>query len=248
MIALASDFDGTLLFNSNIKQQDIIKIKEFQKKGNLFGVCSGRPLNGLSVHTKNIIDYDFMIVSTGAMICKGTNEIIYKQCIPLEIIKQIHNTYVDKYDVRIQANGDMYKIRTPNKKSEDKFSIECNSIDEIKGDIYGLCIDTVNENNAKLLVKEIKQNYPQVEPYQNVKDIDIVHSGVSKGSGIKFYKEYTKLKQIAGIGDSYNDMPMLKQVDISFTFHHSPKEVKLIANYIVSSVAEAIDILIKNNI
>lgn len=44
MKVLASDYDGTLLFNEQFKEGDLKKIKEFQKVGNLFGLCSGRPL------------------------------------------------------------------------------------------------------------------------------------------------------------------------------------------------------------
>lgn len=241
MIALVSDFDGTLLFNSEMKQKDIIKIKEFQKNGNIFGICTGRSLSTLLKGTKGIVDYDFMILSSGAMVCKNNKEIIYKKCIPLKLMKQIYKTYSDKYNIRIQANGNMYEISK--EELTDKLLDRCNSIDEISGDIYEICIDNINEQKVKYLVEELKQNYPEVEPYQNVKDIDIVSSGVSKGSGVQFYKEYAGLKQIAGIGDSYNDIPMLKQVDISFTFPESPKEIKEITDYVVSTVAEAIEIL-----
>ena len=37
MKVLASDYDGTLLFNEKFKEGDLKKIKEFQKAGNLFG-------------------------------------------------------------------------------------------------------------------------------------------------------------------------------------------------------------------
>jgi len=241
MIALASDFDGTL-FNSEIAQPDIAKIKEFQNKGNLFGVCTGRSFNTLLGATENKVNYDFMILSTGAMICNNVNEIIYKKCIPIEIMKRIYNAYSDKYTIRIQANGNMYEISKG--KTIDKLIEKCDSIDEINGDIYELCIDGgIDKNNIQQLAKELKNKYPEIESYQNINTIDIVYSGISKGSGIKFYKDYSKLKQIACIGDSYNDISMLKQADISFTFHESSEIVKASADYIVSTVAEAIDIL-----
>ena len=42
MKALASDIDGTLVFNQQIKKQDKEAIEKYQKE-HLFGVCSGRP-------------------------------------------------------------------------------------------------------------------------------------------------------------------------------------------------------------
>ena len=45
MKALASDIDGTLVFNQQIKKQDRKAIEKYQKE-HLFGVCSGRPRCG----------------------------------------------------------------------------------------------------------------------------------------------------------------------------------------------------------
>ena len=42
MKALASDIDGTLVFNQQIKKQDKEAIEKYQEE-HLFGVCSGRP-------------------------------------------------------------------------------------------------------------------------------------------------------------------------------------------------------------
>ena len=43
-----------------------------------------------------------------------------------------------------------------------------------------------------------------------------------------------------GIGDSYNDLPLFKASDYSFTFHSSPDSLKEEVDDVVSSVSEAI--------
>ena len=65
MKALASDFDGTLFFENEIsdfRKDDLIAIKRFQKEGHLFGICTGRPLNGIIPHVQDKIDFDFYIL------------------------------------------------------------------------------------------------------------------------------------------------------------------------------------------
>ena len=79
--------------------------------------------------------------------------------------------------------------------------------------------------------------------YQNSTNVDIVFKGISKGTGIQFIKRYFNTDKIYGIGDSYNDLPMLETVDIPFTFHSSPKPVKEQAAYLVDDIAEAINII-----
>ena len=47
--------------------------------------------------------------------------------------------------------------------------------------------------------------------------------------------------EMLGIGDSYNDLPLFKASDYSFTFHSSPDSLKKEVNDVVSSVSEAIN-------
>ena len=65
MKALASDIDGTLVFNQQIKKQDKEAIEKYQKE-HLFGVCSGRPRCALFDLEK--LKLDFYILSSGAEI------------------------------------------------------------------------------------------------------------------------------------------------------------------------------------
>ena len=50
-------------------------------------------------------------------------------------------------------------------------------------------------------------------------------------------------RQVYGIGDSYNDIPMLESADCSFTFRDSPQIVQEKATHIVSSISEAIEMI-----
>ena len=49
------------------------------------------------------------------------------------------------------------------------------------------------------------------------------------------------MRCIAGIGDSFNDLPMLEAADVAYTFHKSPQTVKDQAGCVVSSLVEALD-------
>jgi phosphoserine phosphatase len=45
---------------------------------------------------------------------------------------------------------------------------------------------------------------------------------------------------VVGVGDSYNDLPLLSTADVSYTFHASPAEVRDTATHVVTDLAEAI--------
>ena len=194
MKVLASDYDGTLLFNEKFKEGDLKKIKEFQKAGNLFGLCSGRPFKGI-------------------------------------------------YDIFIQANMQIYTFLKEDLGPMVRQVIT--SLDEVEGDIYGLSMNAKTDENAKKVCLDIEEHFPELTAHQNKEYIDITEKGCSKGLGILKLKELMHLEEVAGIGDSYNDIPMLETVDHSFTFPTSPESLTSIVDDVVDSVEEALDILMK---
>ncbi len=78
--------------------------------------------------------------------------------------------------------------------------------------------------------------------------------GVNKGAGLSKALEYLKInpENVAAIGDSETDIPIFDMCGYSIALHHSKKEVKEKANFVVSSgpglgVIEAIDHLYMNS-
>lgn len=80
--------------------------------------------------------------------------------------------------------------------------------------------------------------------YEDVEAMIKAAKGVSKGATLKVYRDMISCDKTYGIGDSYNDLPLLTNVDVSFTFHSSPKEIQDVCTHIVDSIAEAIDIIL----
>ena len=240
MKVFASDFDGTLFFEDHFKDEDAQAIKEFQKNGNIFGLCTGRPLIGITAVSHGEVNYDFYIISSGALILdKDLNE-IYKNCISHDLTKQVYLDFKDDCNVLIQANRKLYSF----KKTEDIRVDLCvlDDIDDLDGDIYGLSLQAKDNDKAKIITDKINEKFTELEAFQNRNFVDVCERGCSKGSGIQVLKEQLKIKDIAGMGDSFNDIPLLDAVDTSFTFCNSPEIVQQHADHIVNSIKEALDI------
>lgn len=239
MKVLASDFDGTLYFDEAFRDEDLKTIKEFQKQGNLFGLCSGRPYQGAKKVSQGYIDFDFYIMSSGALIVDNEDHILYEECIDFDTMNDIYKKYEKDCGVCVQGDGTIYRVR--DKIELPELQIIVDSIDNLKDvHIYGLSMNAHTEKNAKETCQEINDLFEGVSAYQNKEYIDIVKKGCSKGHAVDKLKELLNIKEIAGIGDSYNDLPLLEHADYSFTFHSSPKVVQDKANDLVDSVSEAI--------
>ena len=240
MKSLASDIDGTLVFNQQIKKQDREAIEKYQKE-HLFGVCSGRPRCAL--FDLKQLKLDFYILSSGALILDKDLNIIQDFPMKKEIVQQIFNEYHQHAKIILQTgNADVF-YATLKEDYNPKLKV-ISSFKEVEHEIiYGISLIFKDDKTTKKACFEINQKYHEIEGFQNRNSVDIVRKGCSKGTGIKIIKDHYRLEKIAGIGDSYNDLPMLKVVDTAFTFKTSPQEIKKQVHYCVNDIAEAIALL-----
>lgn len=237
MKAFASDLDGTLVFDREVKDRDKKAIHMFQKK-NMFGVCTGRPV--CSLFDIEDIPFDFYIISSGALLLDRNKQVIEEHTIDKNLAKDIFNYYVNKAAIIVQTN-DLHHFYATGVYNNPLLTL-INSFEDI-GDLKVYSISLIFDTNeeAASYVLDVNERYPQLSGYQNNNSIDIVVKGVSKGTGVKAMKKHLNVDEMLGIGDSYNDLPLFKASDRSFTFHSSPEDIKLQVNNVVNSVSEAID-------
>jgi hypothetical protein len=253
MKLFASDYDGTLCFHDKkdvkdgyYKEEDMKAIQEWQKEGNLFGICTGRSLDSImdSVKEHTGVKPDFYIASSGAVIADGNGKVLYADYLPYELLKEIvkvtngdHMFIACKEGyVPLSAHipsfiigGSTKKIHTLSEFKDEPVetaSFEYESEEE-------LCYDL-----PKLSIFKDKLSF-----YINQTSIDLVAKGHSKASGIyKAAKLFeTDEKELYCMGDSYNDLPMIEALDNSFTFESAPLELRKAAMKSVKSLADAIN-------
>lgn len=241
MKALASDFDGTLFFSDRtpkICSQDLASIAAFQAKGNLFGFCTGRTIEGILENTRGILDADFYITNSGACILNKNLNILFEKTIPKTIVDAIiQYGLTHSYTIDIHMDGDFFAFLEP----DEYASKVLDSLDAVCGNVHNISFDANTHENAANLATKINELFAgQVTAFQNTQYVDIAPFGCSKGTGIDFVRNFLNIQCISGIGDSMNDLPMFKKTDFSFTFPDSPESLQAQADCIVSSVSEAI--------
>ncbi len=248
MHILASDFDNTLFFHTGMKEKELKAIKEFQKQGNLFGVCTGRTLEGILRPSQNYdIHYDFYICNTGSYILDGQKNIIMQKRIPMETAIKLHELVGKDIHMSISVDENMYHIdkhkisKYPGTRINDIHEINVKEIDACSFHYPNGHI----EEATKMINKIRKHLGTEVNVYQNNEHLDCTALGCSKGEGIEIIKNHFNVKEINGIGDAFNDLPMFEHVTYSYTFDYSDDEVKDKAHFIVKSIDECIHQIIK---
>lgn len=245
MKLLASDFDNTLYFKDTFKEHDLIAIDKFRKAGNLFGVCSGNYFNRIKNCCENKVENDFYITSTGSLIYYNS-KILFEKPMSYQSVKSLFHTYDEMCKIWIHADFDLYVT----KKSVFAFSQKniISTPEEVENtSLRGISLGFTNPEEAKIHAEIIKETYSDIEVFQNNECLDIVSKGCTKGNAIKTFTELVTVDKTYGIGDNFNDLPLLETVDVSFTFPFAPKEVQDVCTHIVDSIAEAIDIILSED-
>ncbi len=233
MIAFACDYDGTLLIKGRISQENIQAVKDFQRQGNLFGVCTGRSLKGILLTCPDIA-FDFYILAGGALVYDSDFHVIFKETLPKTLVEEIYNRYGSRYETVIQANDTVYSLTRPH-----PLQTLVTSIAEIPGDLYGLSMAAGKD--AIAVSEVLNEEFPDIQAYANVTNIDITSRKAGKGIALKALKEHFENIKTAGMGDSFNDVPLLQECDFPFSFDEKLYDRAVVVN----SVAEAIAVLLK---
>ncbi len=259
-IGLASDIDGTLVFHRTenfsegsgkpdayVREEDLEAIRAWQAGGGLFGLCSGRSVASM-FNLFSEIRPDFYITCSGAAIFDKDKKLVYEAVIEKEEVRQLFEKYKNStvFDAfHTDSRDTLYRTRYSGRSDVKEVLVRSlESLGEAK--IYSVSLIFKDSLKAEEACRDINENCPALEAFQNKNSADIVKKGCSKGRGVLLVKERLRIEVMAGIGDSFNDLPMLEAAMPSFTFRDSPESVRNRATHVVDSVAEALEVLRRN--
>ena len=205
MKLLVTDYDGTLFTNEDDLKVNINYLKKWQNKGNKIVISTGRSYPSIKNQVDiNHIPYDFLSCADGSIIY-DKNGLILKM---YEMDTRIIEPFKDFYQ---NLNFEEIQFSYPRGYSNILLSEK-----ELLG--INVCIKT--ENYSKKIVnsfKNLSKKYPEYHFLNymnpNYSYLCIKPNNIDKAMAIEFLGEYLNIKDenIYVIGDSYNDLEMIKK-------------------------------------
>ena len=244
----ASDFDGTLYFykaDVKLPPETVAKIREYQRAGHLFGLCTGRQVGGLTPFITGLVAPDFYITSSGANIVDGQFRPILKRGVDRAVADAIVREMLPRgYRLTLDVEGEICVFATMD--YPGKYYVITGVDDAPEGLIHQVSIHTESLDEAAAVSASINARYGEyVEAFQNVVEIDIAPRGCSKGKGVAALLDYMKEQLgdcvLYGIGDSINDLPLIEASDVSYTFPYAPQALQRRATKVVPTIVDALE-------
>ena len=272
----AIDMDGTFLntkgyFNESTKEA----LKNLNESGVKSVLCSGRVATSIEHFTKELGLDNPVIGNNGSIVKINHDHILYSHPLEDSHLKELidfcdeHRCKYHFYDEdtfysnRLNPEGVKHLMF----ESEYGMNLQCNL--DISDRPYERLKER-NKNAYKILVGNLREHpYVRERIIQMFEErfsdylyitssgpgsIEIMEKKVNKWNGILELADFLGINkdEIAAIGDSYNDLPMLQNARLSFAMGNANDEIKAAANYTVSNndgpaMAEAVDRILEFN-
>lgn len=240
----ATDFDGTLCqYPHGVTDEYIEKILEFRKKGNIFGIITGRAYSNAGIILENYAKYcDFVMCMTGAYAEDPDGNKIFEYEGDGTILPDILKTIVDMGCGYLNySDGKQTFEIDPDAKLTDDSDEIIEAKRHMNFSQINTCFDP--EDHLKECVERLVNLYgDKINPQLNGHCVDIPPSQVSKGKAVLRMAEYfgVDADNIYTAGDNDNDLSMI-QMHHGFTVPHGSPACKAAAEKIKLNVAEMLD-------
>lgn len=246
MKIIASDFDGTLYNDlKGISNNDMASIIKWRKKGNLFGIITGRDLTMLMTDIyKYKTNFDFFICCTGSVIYDNNLKIISKHVLSHNSILDIINSNLLTTSHHILFFSDTASFIHINSClswiTKSHFTIPKISLKNAchLQNLLQISLAFSSNDEAYSIAKTINTRYhKKLQAYVNKYCVDIISYGVNKQTALLellSQKNWSE-NSLYVLGDSENDIPMLQYFK-GFAINPSNDIIKKYADKTYTSV------------
>ena len=247
---ICSDLDKTLLVDNTIPDFNLEAIQKARDLGVKFVISTGRDIEIIShllkqLNTENS-ENEYTICCSGAKIYENKNKkIIYINYLDNEMVKEAFEfgkKFSKIYIIFDTSDGVYIYNDKILKKERDDYGYNYKNMEKME-DIKDLKIIRVvytckNKDYLNKILKEIKE----VKIFDNKVDyyltqnqfLEFNNLSVSKGEALKWLCSYLNIdiKETIAIGDSYNDVSMIKEAGIGACVKSANDDIKKVSDYI----------------
>ncbi|WP_313757537.1 Cof-type HAD-IIB family hydrolase [Tissierella sp.] len=249
---VAIDMDGTLLNSKNqVSEKTKETIVKAKGKGAYIVLSTGRVLKSALSYSRDLDLRNPIIACNGAIIADENGNIIYKNPIDNNLVKEIvnlarsKNIYYHFYDenrfyshIRVDEILKFYSEGDDNNRIDIKIFKNLEEITSMKDlNVYKFLFIDDDKNKLQKLRDELNglNNIETSSSWAN--NIEAMGLNVSKGEGLRELCSNLKIApdEVIAIGDNENDLSMIKFAGLGVAMGNGDESIKKQADYITDS-------------
>jgi len=259
MVAL--DLDGTLLTDDLTIEPEVKEaIKRVQERGILVTLATGRMFRSARPFARELGLKGPLVVYNGAQVREAeTGELLFERPLPLAIACPLICCLLEKgYPCNVYVDDDLFveQVHPVQEEYARRVGVKLHPVENMVEFLHRKRREPVkivairSPEELDCLEKTLRQkmgkkvHFTRSLPFY----LEILHPLVNKGEALRILAGRYKIKpqEIIAVGDSYNDLQMIRYAGVGVAMANAPEEVKAAALYITGSnneggVAQALE-------
>ena len=242
------DMDGTLIGSlGRISERNKEALRAAANAGVIVTIATGR-MYASALPTAKELGIDVPLITyNGALIKSVSGKVLYESCLNADYVREVLDFCIERgWHIQLYNGDELYFTE------HNDYAKGYERLSGIAGHVVGMDIYKHTYRVSKMLsitdgadetdmrVAELRKAFGgRLFPVKsNPNYAEIIGIGVNKASGIKRLAKVLgiSLSDTVAIGDSNNDMPMLKAAGMGVAMGNAVPEVKASADAVVSSV------------
>ena len=253
---IATDLDGTILFDRKVSSADREAMRRWRAAGNLLVVDTGKSVFATRDTLEPIgVVFDYAIAFTGAVLADGDYRVLTSRFLPDGLAHEIVMSLQGIDGLTVFATtletdhivSDTYHEVSPILQVFVPMSPE-----EMTGHRFiGVPMRVRDDAARERIVDDLTERWGgQIEVVRNQEFLDVIPAGATKGSGLKDLIAWLTGPdgphpgariETWSLGDSWNDIPMHAVADHAAALPWSPPDVTAACECTMGSMAELVD-------
>ncbi|MBM7572393.1 HAD superfamily hydrolase (TIGR01484 family) [Aquibacillus albus] len=222
---IALDMDGTLLnSNDKIPKENREAIHCAHEKGVKVILSTGRHYHTSHKFADELGLSSYLITGNGSEIWTTSGELIDRQLLDVALVEQLVGLHKKHQTWAWMASTDkIWRGEIPD------------NLEDYEWLKFGF--DTNDEETKQLLMDELSRNEQFELSNSSTTNIEVNALGINKAVAIKKVCERMDIRmdQVMAVGDSLNDIKMIKEAGLGIAMGNAQEEVKKSADWVTSS-------------
>ena len=253
---IATDLDGTILFDRKVSSADREAMRRWRAAGNLLVVDTGKSVFATRDTLEPLgVVFDYAIAFTGAVLADGDYRVLTSRFLPDGLAHEIVMSLQGIDGLTVFATtletdyivSDTYHEVSPILQVFVPMSPE-----EMTGHRFiGVPMRVRDDAARERIVADLTERWSgRIEVIRNQEFLDVIPAGATKGSGLKDLIAWLTGPdgphpgariETWSLGDSWNDIPMHEAADHAVALPWSPPDVTAACECTMGSMTELVD-------
>lgn len=225
---IALDMDGTLLNNKGqISMANRVAIKEAQEKGLYVVLSTGRSIHTSRKHADSLELTSYLVTANGSELWDEKRELVERNLVKSELIQWM-------WELSQKHKTQFWAISTE-RNWNDEMPEDLHALEWLK---FGFHID--DDATRELIYKELEAKGEFELSNSTLTNIEVNPKGISKAKGLELvcHKLGIKMKNVMSMGDSLNDLAMIKSSGLGVAMGNAQEAVKEAAEWVTATNEE----------